>query len=188
MIFEKKKLKICLEEYAALVVKKISGVSVIQVKQINRGVMTFKFAVLLPTGEEWLVRFYPPSRSFVVDYEPDILHRCAEVGLPVPEVIGDSRTGPRTPLQYMVYKMIKGVPLSEKFPELTTASRSEIAEKLVICLCTLQEIPMIGFGDLADGTRAQFESWQAFIRRSFAEGISVEVVASCGFSGWFWRY
>lgn len=171
MIFEKPEIR--LEEYASFVIREIFGSAEVKVKQVTRGVMTFKFAALLPTGEQYLVRFYPPSRSAVVAYEPDILHRCSEAGLPVPEVVADSRTGPPTPLQYMVYKIIKGVPLSERFPGLTTESQEEIAEQLVTCLCMLQQIPIIGYGDLTDGIRAQFGSWQAFIQRSFTEGISV---------------
>lgn len=160
-----------LKDYAIFIAQEISGSTITTVNEIKRGVMTFKFAITLSPGECLIVRFYPISRSSVVHYEPDILHRCAELGLPVPAVIADSRTGPSVPFQYMVYKMIDGVPLSERFPKLTTASQNEIARQIVNYLYALQEIQVLGFGELADGSRALFQSWNSFMRQSFIQGI-----------------
>ena len=171
-MIESKKQEGFLKEHAALLVKEITGKKRVEVKHINRGVMTLKFAVQLHTGERYIVRFYPLNRSDVVAYEPDVLHQCLNKGLPVPEVIADSRTGPSAPQQYLIYKMIDGVPLSDRFPRLSDTSRMAIAAQLVNYLFTFQELQVSGYGDLIDISRARYNSWQEFIRRSFRDGIN----------------
>src|SRR5437868_2572025 len=75
-------------------------------ERIQRGVMTFKYTVVSGGGARFIVRFYPPGREDVVEYEPDVVRRCRSGGLRVPEVIADSRSGPPAPLAYMAYRMI----------------------------------------------------------------------------------
>lgn len=171
MMFEADNQKASFENYAAFIVSEICGGRVVQVNRITRGVMTFKLSVLLSSGEQYVVRLYPHDRSHVVSYEPDVLCKCLEIGLPVPEVISDSRSGPKIPLEYMVYKMIKGFPLSEKFQEMPDISRVAVAKQLVTYLCMLQKVHITGYGDLTNVTKARFRSWRAFVRQSFTEGI-----------------
>jgi aminoglycoside phosphotransferase (APT) family kinase protein len=160
-----------LKKWACEIVHEVLGEPTIHVEQITRGVMTFKFAVTVATGQRYLVRFYPHSRSSVVEYEPDLFRRCFEVGLPVPEVIVDSRTGPIAPLQYLVYKMIEGIPLSDSFATLTDSAQAGVASQIVSYIYALQQIHVTGYGDLVDATRARFESWSGFIEQAFSDGI-----------------
>lgn len=161
-----------LEQYAASIVYNVLKVLPMRIKQINRGVMTFKFAAELPTGESFIIRFYPDTRWNIVNYEPDILQRCSELGLPVPKVVIDSRTGPEAPLQYMVYRMIDGFPLSDRYTALTDASRLEIAAQIVAHIHSLHQVHLSGFGDLIDGSTAKFDSWRVFMQQSISDGIS----------------
>ncbi len=163
--------KLALARHAELILQKTLGAAPVHIEKINAGVMTVKFAAELPAGRRYVVRFYPPNRCETVRYEPDILRRCRDAGLPVPSVLCDSRSGPEAPLQYMVYAMIDGVPLSRKYSTLNAESRAETARMIVTWLETLKQIHVTGYGDLADATTALYSSWQDFLHESFSQGI-----------------
>jgi aminoglycoside phosphotransferase (APT) family kinase protein len=169
---ETKEQQFALEKRAAGIMCDLFGLSPVQVNRITRGVMTIKFIAELPSGERYVVRFYPPTRSAVVRYEPDIVRRCSEIGLPVPEIVCDSRNGPASPLHYMVYRMIHGVPLSQKFSKLSNARRAEIAKQIADWVYALEKVGVIGYGDFVDGRTAGHSSWALFLRKSFFEGIA----------------
>ena len=171
MMVETLENKLALARHAALILQQALGAAPVRIEKINAGVMTVKFAAQLPAGRRYVVRFYPPNRCETVRYEPDILRRCRDAGLPTPNVICDSRNGPETPLQYMVYAMIDGAPLSRSYSSLTAESRAEIARTIVTWLETLRQIHVTGYGDLVDGTAALYSSWQDFLHESFAQGI-----------------
>ncbi len=160
-----------LVQAAAFVTRTFFGMPPTHVEQIRRGVMTYKFAVELPQGERYVVRFYPPSRSKVVEYEPDLLRRCANRGIGTPEVVIDSRTGPPAEMPYVVYRLIQGTPLSDRLPFLSPESLERIVRQLVGRLRALEQIPVTGCGDLVSADHARFDSLREFLNRSFAEGL-----------------
>src|SRR5688572_4200181 len=93
---------------ASRIVAELLGCKVDSVEILHQGLMTFKFLVETEHGQRVIVRFYPPRRKSVVNQEPDLLARCRLAEIPVPRVIGDSRTGPPSKLAYVVYYMIEG--------------------------------------------------------------------------------
>ena len=160
-----------LEHSARRIVMELTGSRSCRAERIPRGVMTHKFAVRLPQGETFLVRFYPASRSLVVAYEPDLIRRCAETGAKVPRVLADSRTGPRARFAYMVYEMIEGTTLSERISKLSTSDLRRLSEDLMESLALIQRVEMTGWGEPVSGWEASSSSWHEFIKNSFLEGL-----------------
>jgi aminoglycoside phosphotransferase (APT) family kinase protein len=149
----------------------IFGAVPAEVKEISLGVMTYKFAVELPNGERYVVRFYPRSRASVVEYEPDLLRRCSDVGLGTPQVVIDSRTGPWAEMNYVVYQMIEGMPLAHKLSSLSSEGLRQIARDIIHRLQGLAQLSVLGYGDLVAADRARFDSLSDFFARSFAQGL-----------------
>lgn len=160
-----------LEQSARRIVTEVTGCVSCVVERIPRGVMTHKFAVRPSHDETYVVRFYPESRSHVVDYEPDLVRRCAEAGAKVPRVLADSRTGPPARLGYMVYAMIEGSTLSERFSTLSNLDLQRLCEDLMGSLSLIQQLKLTGWGELVNGWEASSSSWNEFIRNSFSEGL-----------------
>lgn len=133
--------------------------------------MTHKFVAHVAPGEAYVVRFYPESRSQVVEYEPDLVRRCAQAGAKVPQVVADSRTGPAANLTYMVYKMIEGSALSERFSMLTQSDLRRLCADVMECLTALQQVKLAGWGEVVSGWKAASSSWREFVRDSFSEGL-----------------
>ena len=120
-----------LKDDASLLAERIFGTKPTEVKRIMQGIMTFKYSVLFSDFDQYIIRFYPTERSNVVKYEPDVIKECSTKGIPVPQVIADSRSGPNAPLNYVIYKMIKGTVMSDLFPHLSTEDYKLIAKQLV---------------------------------------------------------
>lgn len=160
-----------LEREAARVGQELLGAPVRRCERITFGAMTFKFRVELDGGARFVVRFYPPNRSRVVDFEPDLIRRLGAEGLPVAVIVGDSRTGPPASLAYMVYEYLEGTPLSERFGALTTAARDRLARQLVGAMTGMGRIRLAGWGEPLTAWRAGSPSWEAFVTESFAEGL-----------------
>ncbi len=161
-----------LAESALFIVREVTGASGLWVERIQRGVMTFKWRVTLPEQQVYVVRMYPPSRAHVVNYEPDIFRRGREKGIPLPQTICDSRTGPPAPLAYVVYRLIAGTPLSERLSSLSAAALQRVAKDLVAYLQLLQGVWVRGYGELVNSEAAEFSSWAQFVHTSFREGLS----------------
>jgi aminoglycoside phosphotransferase (APT) family kinase protein len=157
---------------AADIVRKVTGGRVDHVRKVQGGSMTHKYEVLPESLEPCIVRFYPSDRSFVVNYEPDVVRRCSAAGLPVPQVLADSRTGPEAKLQYMLYRMIRGETLAERLASLGAMDLSNFCRELAGCLYQLQDIGFSEFGDLRDARNGSSVSWDSFVRESFSEGLS----------------
>jgi aminoglycoside phosphotransferase (APT) family kinase protein len=90
----------------------------------------------------------------------------------VPEVVADSRSNPKTPVDYMIYRWVGGVPLADRLSMLAEDSLAEVGRSLVACICRLHELAVAGYGELVDGTRARSTSWEEFLEDSFRVGIS----------------
>lgn len=158
---------------ALLIVATIQGSRNLEVHRINAGIMTHKFRVTVDNVDSFVVRFYPPSRSFVVDYEPDLVNRFKAHGIATPEVVADSRSGPPAPLHYMVYRMIAGSSLESRMPSLSEASLKKIATTLTTHISEMAALPVAGWGDFADGLHGKSNSWFEFMHDSLFEGLSV---------------
>ena len=157
---------------AERIVTQVSGETVAQATRVNAGVMTFKYFVETVKGYRYVVRFYPEKRAAVASYEPDIIHRCLERGMRVPEVIATSRTGPTAGLKYMLYRMIPGVSLDVRLPFLSQQSLNRICSTLIDELKLLRSVHVEGFGDLVFADRARFSSWLSFVAETFLDGIA----------------
>ncbi len=135
---------------------------------VPRGVMNHKFKVTLQGGESFTIRIYPPTREHLVDYEPDLMGRCAGAGLPVPKVLVDSRSGPGVGRSYTVYRWVEGVPLDQRLPNLAPRPLTQITQDLLHFLQGLARLPVAGYGDLLSASRASFHTRSEF----FAAAIS----------------
>jgi aminoglycoside phosphotransferase (APT) family kinase protein len=156
---------------AAAVVADLMGTAIHTSERVHRGLMTFKCRVRTERGDDIMVRFYPSGRSSVVHYEPDLLVRCRQAGLPVPVTIGDSRTGPPAPLNYVAYFRIEGETLADRLPTLDQLQRQHLAADLASHLYHLQELTFKGAGDLESGTAGSDASWETFVRHSMYVGL-----------------
>lgn len=134
--------------------------------------MTFKFLVWVGVGENYIVRFYPRGRESVVHQEPDLLGRCQELGLPVPAVLADSRTGPAARLDYIVYARIEGHMLSQRLAYLNESRQRRLADELTSALVNLERVRFEGRGELVSSAAADHRSWVEFVRESSRSGLS----------------
>ncbi|MDV5098425.1 aminoglycoside phosphotransferase family protein [Pseudomonas sp. LSJ-87] len=159
-------------DYAAKnIVENILKSRAISSVQLKQGVMTFKFHVQTEGGDDVMVRFYPESRRSVVHQEPDLLDSCTRAGLSVPIPIGDSRTGPPAPLNYVVYRRIRGETLACKLRTFDAARCRVAAEDLGIHLLRIQEVRLKGAGELITSKAGKDPSWQSFVERSMNQGV-----------------
>ena len=159
-----------LADLAGRIARDVAGSEPASVTEIPKGVMTHKYLVNVADASKLLVRIYPSDRSHVVDYEPDLLRRLAGLGLPVPEVLADSRSADASEHSYLVYRWIEGTTLSET-RGLDKRGHQEICETLVESLLVMAGAGVQGYGDLVDDAKATHESWAEFVRISFDEGL-----------------
>lgn len=136
---------------------------VTRIERVTRGVMNYKFRVCLSGDESYALRFYPSGRQGIVDFEPDLLRRSQQLGLPVPNVLVDSRAGPTVGLNYTVYRWIEGIPLDERLPFLNQTHLVDIARALVTFLKGFAELEVHGFGELMSATQARYRTWSEFL-------------------------
>jgi aminoglycoside phosphotransferase (APT) family kinase protein len=162
-----------LADTAGVIASQVAGEGVRAVRPIRVGVMTHKYEVTNASGEKLVVRFYPPARSLVLNYEPDILRRCRAHGMRVPELIADSRNGPSAALAYMVYRMLPGTSLQERLGQIGPRQLGALCADVVAQLEQLAELPMNGFGDVLSGQHARSGSWHEFMRDAFERGLEV---------------
>ncbi|HYK01022.1 MAG TPA: phosphotransferase [Thermoanaerobaculia bacterium] len=134
--------------------------------------MTFKYTVVSGGGARFIVRFYPPGREDVVEYEPDVVRRCRSSGLRVPEVVADSRSGPPAPLAYMAYRMIDGIALRDRLADLADREMHSVCASVAEQMRAMAEVRIDGYGDLTSAHEAQYTTWQSFIRAAFEDGIA----------------
>lgn len=156
---------------AGAVATGVFGEAPVRAEEILRGVMTYKFAVELPSGERYVVRFYPASRAHVVHYEPDAIRRLAGAGIPVPTVVADSRTGPPTDLAYIVYRFIPGEALGDRVGSLGPSACAGIAPQLMTYFEAMGDLSVHGFGELVDSRMARYRSWDEYLQTSFTAGL-----------------
>jgi hypothetical protein len=156
---------------AAAIVAETLGEPVSAVKEIVAGVMTDKFQVTTTSGEDYIVRFYPKSRIFVAEYEPDILRRCRARGIKVPEVVADSRGSRSTERGYLVYKMLPGVSLETRLERLSARELTVICAGITEQLKKLSSLSITGFGELVSDEHARSVSWYEFVQEAFTLGL-----------------
>lgn len=160
-----------LTEAATGVVSGLLGARVLTVEVLHQGMMTFKCRVRTARSDDVIVRFYPASRSAVLQQEPDLLLRCRSAGFPVPQPIGDSRTGPSAPLSYVAYRYIDGATAATRLLSLDDVGRRVLAQDLAAHLYRLQYLTFEGAGELVSGAVAHDDSWDAFVRESMHSGL-----------------
>src|SRR5262249_17456220 len=152
---------------AGKIVSEVLGCSIQLVRPIQRGHMTFKCLVETKNSGRFVVRFYPPTRASVVDCEPDLLKRCYRAGMLVPQVVIDSRTGPKAKLFYVAYHLIEGETLSNRLPNLSSEQQKTVAIELAELVFDLSRIEFDGYGELLSCEVARNASWHIFVDASF---------------------
>ncbi len=160
-----------LKSVASRIVCDVTGSSVISTSPVFKGVMTYKFEVEVDDGHFYIIRFYPKSRGDIIRFEPDLIRRFRLLGLPVPEVIADSRLGPKAELEYMVYKMVDGVALSERISSISKVELKELSKQLVNVLLAVNSCEVSGWGALTNAYQAKCDSWIGFMQDSFKGGM-----------------
>jgi len=151
---------------------KLFGQTVGSIEFVPRGVMNHKFKVTLRDDSAYGFRFYPSGRERIVNFEPDLISRYAAVGLPVPKVLTDSRSGPAVGQCYMVYHWIEGQPMDKRMPFLRPNQLTLIARELVEFLKSFTRLPVAGFGELESATKARYRTWREFLETSLAESLT----------------
>jgi aminoglycoside phosphotransferase (APT) family kinase protein len=158
-----------IESSAHTLARELFGSRLERVDLIPRGVMNHKFKVSLLDGDSYLIRFYPPAQAKIVDYEPDLLGRCFQAGLPTPIVVSDSRSGPAVGHSYLVYRWMHGVSLVDRLPALDPPALERIVLELVSILQRIARLEIAGYGDLVTSTQARFGTWAAFLETTLSE-------------------
>ncbi|MGC3971059.1 MAG: phosphotransferase [Pirellulales bacterium] len=153
-----------LQEDAERVVAAATAEGIVETCWIEQGVMTHKCVVTVCSGQKYIVRFYPPGREFVVDYEPDILERAAAAGVNVPRVVVDSRRGISAQLNYVCYERLPGVSLAERIHQLSPPVLARLGLQLVEQLRKIATIRLEGYGEPVTGLRACSNSWRGFLQ------------------------
>jgi aminoglycoside phosphotransferase (APT) family kinase protein len=161
-----------LAESAGRIVRAAVGAEPARVIEIRRGIMTWKFDVAVSSEERFIVRFYPPGREGVIDYEPDLWRRCAGAGVKVPEVICDGRSGPPSPRPYVLYRRLPGATLGECWEGLDTTARRRAAVELAAALDRLHTVSVAGWGELVSAWQAREAYWEAFVAGAIDEGLA----------------
>lgn len=156
---------------ASEIVSSLTGTPASSAEVLLRGMMTFKCRVRTAEGEDLIVRFYPNGRSAVVNHEPDLLARCRQLGFAVPQPVADSRSGPPSPLAYLVYRRIEGRTLDEHLADWREQQQPLLAQELAMQLHRMQTLDFEGAGELVSARRARDTDWQAFASRSFHTGL-----------------
>lgn len=157
--------------HARQIVSSLLNVRVHAAEVLSGGMMTFKCRVMTEAADDLIVRFYPPSRAALVHIEPDLLLRCHGAGLLVPQVISDSRNGPPSPLNYVVYRRIEGETLADQLPRFDTARRLRLASELARHLYELRGIAFEGAGEIISCQRARETSWLEFVDNALQMGL-----------------
>jgi len=153
------------------IVAVLTGHDVQQARPIDAGVMTWKCHVVTQDGSEFVVRFYPPGRAQVLQFEPDVIQRCHAHGMRCPDLVGDARQGPPATWPYIVYRHIQGVPASQVWPGLTVAHRAALALQVVGQVQSMATLSTAGCGELLDAHRGRHAHWRDFIADGFDAGL-----------------
>ena len=161
-----------LRETAGSIVGDLTGSTPVEVLHIPRGAMTWKFDVATGSAERFIVRFYPPGREGVVDYEPDLLRRCSSLGAPVPSVVADARSGPSSKHPYVVYRRIEGLSLADHWEHLSEPRRADLCVQIKEALEALHSLDIDGWGELVTSTSARDTSWSELASRALDVGLS----------------
>jgi len=160
-----------LERRAGALVRTITGSAPAKVDRIPKGVMTVKLKVETQSGESYVVRFYPPSRSYVVEYEAPVMALLGrDKRLPVPELVASSSRGPSAELAYLVYRFVPGRSLRERLAVLDRGALDRLTDQLVSAIREMASYPVSGFGDLEDAGHARYPDWLGFVESSFQAG------------------
>jgi hypothetical protein len=158
---------------AKTIIHELLGKPAASVRLIPVGLMNWKYLVTMPSGDEFIVRFYPKSRTELVRFEPDLIRRCRDAGMSVPEIIADSRTGPQVGWEYSMYRMLPGISFAEREAQLSEESISAIAQEIYHQMLLISGLNVAGFGDLNSAGAANCDTWRNFIEHSFFEGLPI---------------
>lgn len=156
---------------ASDIIYKVIGARPRNVRQEPRGVMTFKVIAEMPGEQRYIVRFYPTDRSHIVAFEPDLMRIAFELGVSAPDVVTDSRIGPNAPMAYVVYRMICGERLTDKWAELSQWQKNRLVSEIVENLDLLTSIRVSGYGELTTANQARHTSWDEFLGLSVRVGV-----------------
>ena len=134
--------------------------------------MTYKFKVDFDSRTSNIIRFYPPSRSHVINFEPDVIRKCKALRLPVPNILVDSRHSNDTDLHFIIYDCISGQ-TRDQFVKASgsTSEQRNLFSEIIQTIEQIAQLNIYGYGDLENEREAKHTTYRFFLEYTFEEGI-----------------
>lgn len=146
--------------HAVQLVQQVTPTPVADAEILAAGRMTLKAKVTLADQRELLVRFYPPGREAIAEFEPALLARLCDAGANVPAPLASSAEVGEA---FLIYEMLPGWSLDHFMTSLTKSQLERIANAVYQQLAILGRLDVSGWGDMESATCATSESWRDFV-------------------------
>jgi len=145
---------------AVRLVQQLTPTPIASAEILSAGRMTLKAKVILADQRELLVRFYPPGREAIAEFEPALLARLRDAGASVPAPLASSA---QTGEAFLIYEMLPGWSLDYLIARLSSSQLETVANAVYQQLSILASLDVSGWGDMDSAACATFESWHAFV-------------------------
>lgn len=140
-----------------------------EISEIHLGVMTRKFFVGIDTGnftENYVIRIFPPDRSFLVLQESATLKVLNSLNVASPKFVCSSLEIPLAKDPFIMYRYLEGVPLGTKFCQLEETSRLSLIEQIANNLLLMKHVRHTEYGERGNHTL----SWQRYLENVIKRG------------------
>ncbi|EOW0015263.1 TPA: phosphotransferase family protein [Klebsiella pneumoniae] len=154
----------------SLVINYATGLELLYFKLIPIGVMTYTILCKAENNREYIMRVYPHGREDILGAEIEIITRCREIKLPVPNVIATSLDGPKIGLSYFVYDKIEGMMLSDYLDKVNSPNVDYVSDQLIDLFKKISSLDIKKYGELESGYKAVCSSWSEFVSNSITQG------------------
>ncbi len=157
---------------ATWVVQKEFNLAPISVKRFATGAQHFVFDVVLPTGQNVVVRLSRPVDCLLGQGTLFWTKRLRDLGIHVPRVLCFDLSCQDIPYPYLVLERLPGCDLGDVYESLTNQQRGQIAERLAGYQAKVATLPDgTGFGFVADPNGT-------FPHKTWTEVLDSEVLRS----------
>lgn len=160
------------------IIRHATGKEVITFEPIPIGVMTYKTLCKTKDNFKYILRVYPHGREDVLEKELQIIARCRELGLSVPNIIATSLNGPDIGLRYFVYPRIEGMMLSS-YLKTKNPKIDYIGNQLIAIFDKLSSLQIKNSGELINGYSANYSYWSEFLADSIENGRNAFYNSNC---------
>ncbi|EMV7407623.1 TPA: phosphotransferase family protein [Enterobacter soli] len=152
------------------VIKYATGKETISFEHIPIGVMNYKILCITESDEKYIIRIYPHGREGILKKELQIINRCSQIGIPVPNILTTSLSGPNIGFNYLVYPKIEGMMLSSYLNEIENPKIDYIGHQLLNIFKKISSLKIKNYGDLENGFNAYYTEWDRFVTESIKNG------------------